>query len=267
MGFRFALIFLDITQLGHLALWLSNRPIGCTPAPDPACFAAFGRGKETVLSVKGMFLSGYHWRCHAGVPHRIEYRATFRGCCPALPTISRYFHRRGKTRNFMAFRAEPNPFTFVLLAPSQFPDVRGIPLHQDWIAQPPCRPEFVFAFRPSSNVSRPSSLLPPSCFPPPLSLPPLFASRVFSEGKRSGAEATGISLVNRGAVWNWRDQWDAVAYPFAYKFINEKLVVALCQLAEYIIYNAEHQQPDTRVSWKLFTRERPSLGNYQPYKK
>lgn len=200
MGFRFALIFLDITQLGHLALWLSNRPIGCTPAPDPACFAAFRRGKETALSVKGMFLSGYHWRCHTGVPHRIGYRATFRGCCPALPTISRYFHRHGETRNFMAFRAEPNPFTFVLPASSQFPDVRGIPLHQDRIAQPPCRPEFVFAFRPSSNVSRPSSLLPPSL--PPLSPPPLFASRVFSEGKRSGAEATGISLVNRGAVWN-----------------------------------------------------------------
>ena len=45
MGFRFALIFLDITQLGHLALWLSNhhRRIGSTPAPStlhPACFAA-----------------------------------------------------------------------------------------------------------------------------------------------------------------------------------------------------------------------------------
>lgn len=197
------------------------------------------------------------------------YRATFRGCCPALSTISRYFHRHGETRNFMAFRAEPNPFTFVLLASSQFPDVRGIPLHQDWIAQPPCRPEFVFAFRPSSNVSRPSSLLPsPSPPAPPLSPPPLLASRVFSEGKRSGAEATGISLVNRGAVWNWRDQWDAVAYPFAHKFINEKLVVALCQLAQYIIYNVEHQQPDNRVSWKLFTRERlSSLGNYRPCEK
>lgn len=176
MGFRFALIFLDITQLGHLALWLSNRPIGCTPAPDPACFAAFRRGKETVLSVKGMFLSGYHWRCHADVPRRIGYRATFRGCCHALPTISRYFHRQntGKTRNFMAFRAEPNPFTFVLLASSQFPDVRGIPLHQDWIAQPPCRPEFVFAFRPSSNVSRPSSL-PPFA----LSTPTVRVTRIF----------------------------------------------------------------------------------------
>lgn len=57
MGFQFALIFLDITRLGHLALWLFEPLVLAErqppSTPDPACSVAPGWGKETVLSVKG----------------------------------------------------------------------------------------------------------------------------------------------------------------------------------------------------------------------